>query len=153
MSDWIVLTPSLICETLTASQNETLGARPNQGTELDPLHVATTDAVARTRAAIRANGMNRLSADPHKIPPELKACATTLTLLRLAEIWPLFAFEASLEAAATEAENTLKAVSEATLPITLPSDPEPADTVRRSAGVSIENKRNTPIRAHRLRGL
>lgn len=153
MSDWITLTPSRISEALTAQQSETLSARPNQGTALDPLSVAIDDATNRVRAAIRGNGLNRLSANPHKIPPELKETATTLALLRLAELWPLFYLDNSIVPSTTQAQDTLLAVKEGQLPLTLPTDPEPVEPVRRSTGVRTLQHRSHPIRSSQLRGL
>lgn len=153
MTDWIILTPSLLCESLTTAQTETLAARPHQATPLDPLAVAIGEATERVRGAIRANGLNRLSADPQKIPRELQEATTTFALLRLSEIWPLFQPGSHLELSLVQAENTLHAVSENTLPISLPSDPEPEGAVRRSPGVCVERLRTRPLGARRLRGL
>lgn len=50
-------------------------------------------------------------------------------------------------------EGTLTEVREGRLPVTLPSDPLPENTVRRTAPVSVLRERKSPLSAQSLQGL
>lgn len=153
MNDWILFTPSVFSESLTTEQSETIAARPHQGTALDPLELAIAEALTQVLDAVRANGMNRLSADPRKVPHQLRACASALTQVQLELIWPTFAATQQQKDRMAAIEGTLTEVREGRLPVTLPSDPLPENTVRRTAPVSVLRERKSPLSAQSLQGL
>lgn len=153
MTEWIELTPSRFLQILNGTQQETLGARPHQGTVLDPLSIALAAATNQVRSAIRANGLNRLSANPKQLPAELLDCACAIALLQLSQNWPLLTVSLEQAARIDAIEPELQAIADGTTPVALPSDPEPGNTVRRSIGIDTLHRRSKPLRSESLRGL